>query len=443
MPIDGIDLTGLTADYTVNDLCYEILCRAGRPLHYRKVAELLLRVKPLETKTPKDSVYARMLLDRKQRFVRVRPGVFGLRDAAAEPGEPSPAEPPATGARKVHTPLFPAYSELRLLLPVLDDRPRAHLAGLFSQIAELRGTPQEPRDWTKPDEWIPERLSGAERELALAVWQRSQQRVNPRHILGHWYLASGYDLLLEDEQGVLRLTELGSDFMQKPQGEVVQLLDQEEGLSKLLTIVAEQGPGKRGDFLPEWIRYLQAVSNFNSDSTFKDTLRRRLLNLMDRQLVVRSGNIYQITQAGLDYLEAVGIAPETTMVDESTPAGERHRLYELANQQRQAVRERLKAALSTMNPYQFEDLIRRLLEEIGYEGVETTAPSNDKGVDVVGNIEVGITAVREVVQVKRHRHNIQRPVLDGPARVVASVWGCAGHHHHHWRLFQRHARNGF
>lgn len=32
--------------------------------------------------------------------------------------------------------------------------------------------------------------------------------------------------------------------------------------------------------------------------------------------------------------------------------------------------------------------------------------------DVVGDIEVGITAVREVVQVKRHRHNIQRPVLD-------------------------------
>jgi len=65
-----------------------------------------------------------------------------------------------------------------------------------------------------------------------------------------------------------------------------------------------------------------------------------------------------------------------------------------------------------MDPYQFEDLIRRLLEEMGYQDVETTSPANDKGVDVVGNIEVGITAVREVVQVKRHRQNIQRPVLD-------------------------------
>jgi restriction system protein len=65
-----------------------------------------------------------------------------------------------------------------------------------------------------------------------------------------------------------------------------------------------------------------------------------------------------------------------------------------------------------MDPYQFEDLVRRLLEEMGYEDVETTSPSNDKGVDVVGDIEVGITAVREVVQVKRYRSNIQRPVVD-------------------------------
>ena len=37
----------------------------------------------------------------------------------------------------------------------------------------------------------------------------------------------------------------------------------------------------------------------------------------------------------------------------------------------------------------------------------------NKGVDVIGKIEVGITDVREVVQVKRHRKNIHRPVLDG------------------------------
>jgi restriction system protein len=102
------------------------------------------------------------------------------------------------------------------------------------------------------------------------------------HVLPQVLHTPGYDLLVEDEAGTLVLTELEQDFIQNPFGETIQMLDRREGLVKLLAIVAERGPGKRGGFLPEWSRYLQAVSNFNSDSTFKDTLRRRLLNLVDR-----------------------------------------------------------------------------------------------------------------------------------------------------------------
>ena len=65
-----VDLSGLSANQTVTDLCYAILQRAGNPLHYRQITELLLQVKPLQTKTPENSVYSRMLLDRKARLVR-------------------------------------------------------------------------------------------------------------------------------------------------------------------------------------------------------------------------------------------------------------------------------------------------------------------------------------------------------------------------------------
>jgi restriction system protein len=41
-----------------------------------------------------------------------------------------------------------------------------------------------------------------------------------------------------------------------------------------------------------------------------------------------------------------------------------------------------------------------------------TSPTNDKGVDVVADIELGITSVREVVQAKRQKTNVQRTVLD-------------------------------
>ena len=43
-----VDLTGLSADQTVNDLCYEILRRAGEPMHYRDIACL----KPTSKRNP-------------------------------------------------------------------------------------------------------------------------------------------------------------------------------------------------------------------------------------------------------------------------------------------------------------------------------------------------------------------------------------------------------
>jgi restriction system protein len=55
-----------------------------------------------------------------------------------------------------------------------------------------------------------------------------------------------------------------------------------------------------------------------------------------------------------------------------------------------------------MNPYAFGELIGKLLEAMGYRDVEVTQKSGDKGVDVLGTIEVGISNIKEVVQVKRY-----------------------------------------
>ena len=68
--------------------------------------------------------------------------------------------------------------------------------------------------------------------------------------------------------------------------------------------------------------------------------------------------------------------------------------------------------LAEMNPFKFESLVKLLLEEMGYDNVQTTSPTNDKGVDVVANIELGISSVREVIQVKRHKGHVNRTVLD-------------------------------
>ena len=79
----------------------------------------------------------------------------------------------------------------------------------------------------------------------------------------------------------------------------------------------------------------------------------------------------------------------------------------MVRQQENTVRESLRKLLRDMDPFAFEHLIKRLLGELDYQNVEVTARSDDGGVDVVGDIELGITSVREVVQVKRHRRPIQ------------------------------------
>ena len=134
-------------------------------------------------------------------------------------------------------------------------------------------------------------------------------------------------------------------------------------------------------------------------------MRRRLNNLLERGLVERKGNLYSATSDGLAYLQKTGD-------EDSVGRGDHNQVWALVRQQENTVRESLRELLRDMNPFTFEYLIKRLLEEMDYQNVDVTARSGDGGVDVVGDIELGITSVREVVQVKRHRSAIQRKDLD-------------------------------
>ena len=65
-----------------------------------------------------------------------------------------------------------------------------------------------------------------------------------------------------------------------------------------------------------------------------------------------------------------------------------------------------------MGSYQFEKLVRDLLEAMEYEDVVVTKQSGDKGVDVVAKYQYGITEITEVVQVKRQQTSVTRPIVD-------------------------------
>lgn len=305
----------------------------------------------------------------------------------------------------VRTPLFQTYSDVRRLMKAIaGTTTRQDLLGYLKAIWDQTGTPQDPVDWSNPDEWIASRLVGKDKDVAARIWARSEHELNPRHIYGAYLFINTYELLKPDSSDLYQLTERGRAFLRDDPA-VVRSLDEEEGLPDLLAIVAARSPAKRGDLLDEWSAFLLAHSKFKTASTFKDTLRRRMLNLVDRGLVDREGNTYSITKEGLAYAAQ----------KPSTPgAGARADSNVLAaiKQHNDSQVQRLRERLASMNPYKFESLIRDLLEAMDYEDVIVTKQSGDKGVDVVGHYQFGITQVKEVVQVKRHQSSITRPVLD-------------------------------
>ena len=144
-----------------------------------------------------------------------------------------------------------------------------------------------------------------------------------------------------------------------------------------------------------------------------------------------------ITQRALDaeYINPQGLTPEATMAAQmyadikSKGAASAFRregrgifglavwdkgvsgITRLAEKQRSAVKKRLLDQLLLAHAADFERLIARLLGAMGYENITVTSHSADGGVDVLADIQVGILQLHTAVQVKRKKHNVQRPVV--------------------------------
>jgi restriction system protein len=301
---------------------------------------------------------------------------------------------------KVRAPYFPRYSEVRRLLTILDGIPKSTIKSMIAAIWEQVGTPQQPVDWSDPTTWIEQRLSGESAKLARQICEQSQRQVNPRYIDGTYLFINAKEFFAW-RVPICQLTERGKAFLAQDPG-VIREIDDEEGVLDLLSMLATKKRAMSRDLLPEWGEFLRAYSHFGTEATIKDTLRRRLVNLIERGLVEREGNSYIITQAGMDY---AATAPKHA----TDPRRDMLRAVQAFNEKE---REALRKRLSTMSPYLFEHLIGRLLEAMGYEDVIVTKASGDQGVDVIAKAQFGITTVTEVVQVKRHQHNITSPTVN-------------------------------
>jgi restriction system protein len=173
-------------------------------------------------------------------------------------------------------------------------------------------------------------------------------------------------------------------------------------------LVAEAGSAAPAELLAPWATFLHEETKVRAESVIKKSLYDRLRNLLHRRHVERNGRSYSITTKGLEYLGAAVV--EAAGGESQADLGAR--ILQLQEQLRQEVRAGIAEMLGEMDPYAFEELIQRLLDAMGYQDTETTKPSGDGGVDVLGTIKVGISEIKEVVQVKRQQANVGRGVLD-------------------------------
>ncbi len=307
----------------------------------------------------------------------------------------------------VQAPLFPTYADLGQAIRALDGEPVRRVRDMIKAVWDQTGTPQAPVDWSDPDTWINERLTGDLQALARKIWEGSKKTLNPRYLYDSYLFINRLNLLDQDE-GVYRLGERGRKFLANDLA-ILRELDAIEGLPKLLSLIAERSPCKRSDILPAWSDYLKAVSLFKASSTFADTLWRRLSNLAQRGLVTREGNYYAITDAGLQWLKGFGDSAEGTAV---APSSKRTIVAEAARAHNEEQLKAFKTRLMKLEPVQFEHFVKALLDAMDYEDVRVTKLSGDKGVDVVAKVQFGITEITEVVQVKRTEGTITRPKVD-------------------------------
>lgn len=121
-------------------------------------------------------------------------------------------------------------------------------------------------------------------------------------------------------------------------------------------------------------------------------------------------------------IESAGATPEATMAAQLyTDTGKFKKvgrgLFALVRQtesakspliaiqnQNNLVKQKLIEKIQEMDPFLFEFLVAELLRKIGYENVDVTKRSGDKGIDITGNLTVGgLTSVKTVIQVKRYK----------------------------------------
>lgn len=306
---------------------------------------------------------------------------------------------------KITIPGMPLYSNIKYIVKIWNNLRKEDINNTIKTIFGQLGTVETPVDWSDPDKWIKERLTGEEANIASRIWNESDNAINPRYVYGLYNFVNTHKLLIVNDNGIFHINKRGQDFLNNnPQ--IIQEIDNKEGIIDLLNILSVKKSVKTRDLLPDWDEFLREFFKYGKAQTHQEMLRSRLNNLIERRYVSKERGKYSITVSGLEYINS--ILPKSGIKGDDLKYSLSHSIDDYNEKQKKILREKI----SKIDPIQFEHLVKNLLEEMGYENVFVTKQSGDQGVDVVGTVQIGISTITEVVQVKRHKSNINRPIID-------------------------------
>ena len=106
----------------------------------------------------------------------------------------------------------PTYAEIGTAVRILDGEQVQHVRELMNTLFDHASSAEPSHDWSDPDRWIDERLTGELRALACKLWNASGKTINPRFLYDHSTFISRLRLL-EPVGGIYRLGERGRRFL--------------------------------------------------------------------------------------------------------------------------------------------------------------------------------------------------------------------------------------
>ena len=264
--------------------------------------------------------------------------------------------------------------------------------------------------------WIRAHLIGGSARLAKRLWENSGRLLALEDFESCWSLIESYNLMRVCEDGLWRLNRQGVALLNQEEDSTskglssekgaLRFIDRAEGMIDILMLCLEHSQMTQDDLVTYWGQGLRQKGKRRKRAWLIEGLRSRLKHLEDRGLVQKKQDQWRLSEEGLSWLRKDGI---------QAPSADQEALEELwsaLKKQRDLAKNSIASLLDQMDPRHFETLICELLESMGYDDIHLTPSRHDMGVDVIANIELGISSVREVIQVKRQHRAIHRPILD-------------------------------